>query len=270
MKIIEWNVKNMNQTKCLSCLADEINGSGRKPDIVVLTEYNIDANKGGNFEKEMQKNGYILKSRGKSSGNGNADILIAVKESDDISIVGDVCFGYKYNYLILKTKIRSEEVYIVGLRVRVHSGKYDKKEQEYRLKQLKNILGLPELNKAKRVIMVGDFNNYKSYGDENEIENYAEYYKGKNQKKYNIQAIKKLYDEKGYDYKNSAPENENEYSYKLKTQYRYDHIFTKGFSVDKTTYDWKWKDSVKDKKKRNKEKGYIPDHAILSADISLK
>ncbi|MBQ8728075.1 MAG: hypothetical protein IJY83_06280 [Oscillospiraceae bacterium] len=53
MKIIEWNVKNMKQTKCLSCLAYEIND--RKPDIVVLTEYNIDANKGGKFEKEMQK-----------------------------------------------------------------------------------------------------------------------------------------------------------------------------------------------------------------------
>ena len=52
--------------------------------------------------------------------------------------------------------------------------------------------------------MVGDFNNYKSYGNENEIENYAEYYKGKNQKKYNIQAIKKLYAEKGYDYKKAV------------------------------------------------------------------
>ncbi len=251
MKIIEWNVKNMKQTKCLSCLAYEIND--RKPDIVVLTEYNIDANKGGKFEKEMQKNGYILKSRGKSSGNGNSDILMAVKESDDISIVGDVCFGYKYNYLILKTRIRSEEVYIVGLRIRVNSGKSDEKEQEYRLKQLKNILGLPELNKAKRVIMVGDFNNYKSYGDEN----YDKYYNDKNQRKYNIQAIKKLYAEKEYDYKNSAPENENEYSYKLKIPYRYDHIFTKGFSV-KTTYDWEWKDSVNDQKKRNKEKRLCP------------
>lgn len=57
MKIIEWNVKNMKQTKCLSCLAYEIND--RKPDIVVLTEYNIDANKGGKFEKNAKKRIHI-------------------------------------------------------------------------------------------------------------------------------------------------------------------------------------------------------------------
>lgn len=58
-----------------------------------------------------------------------------------------------------------------------------------------------------------------------------------------------------------------EFSYKLRTTYQYDHVFTRGLEVKDVMYDWKWKNTFC---KKEKEDGYIPDHAILRAEIKSK
>lgn len=166
---IEWNVKNMSGKACLSSVADEIEKIDA--DIVILTEYNIDANKGFKIE------GYKLKHRNESSKKNETDILIAIKECDDIKIYDEVFFDDKNNFLIAKVDIDFNgeymPVYIAGLRIRIKSGAIDEGEQKSRLKQLEEILDSIDSCdiSSKNVLLMGDFNNYKTRGSINNIKN---------------------------------------------------------------------------------------------------
>ena len=255
LKVFEWNVKNLNKSPCKSYVADIIldNNDKQKPDIVVFTEYCKMANK--DFEEKMS-------TKYKLITNEESRIMIAINKEINC-VPGPARVIKQHSFLAKKIKLDDKIITLVGIRIEVVGRDCTEDEQERRKEQLVKIVD--NLKNEKNVIVIGDFNNYKLHGDENDIKNYEKIYEKKDQKIYNLQIIKKLFAENNFEYINSTP-NGDTYSFIHNANYKYDHVFVKGDLIIKSTeYDWDWKDN----NKFDDSKGYHPDHALLKATVEL-
>lgn len=255
LNLIEWNVKNMHDTPCNQCVADKLLEGSGEPDVIFLSEYSYNANRNEFVESKISEKYRIISKQ-------NSGIMIAIKKEINC-VPGPASTVEGQHFLAKKIIIDGKIIKLVGVRIQVDSGNASEEEQKNRKNQLKKIISA--LKKDKNVIIMGDFNNYRCLGDENDINNYIEIYESekKVQKIYNLQSVKKLFFDNGYEYKKSTPEGD-QYSYKLgNARYKYDHIFAKGdLFVESPEYDWEWE--------KSETKGYNPDHALLKATVEIK
>lgn len=256
MKIIEWNVHGLNRCRVPSYVNDEI--KLLDADIVILTEYVASKNDASDFGNKLLLNGYFFSS---SQTNQNG-VLIAVKQDCFVKNFVSINSIKNSNINIHSTaiKLNNEIITIIGTRIIPEAC------GQLRYNQLKALLHYINSLKepfSKKIIVTGDFNNYVIIGDETDYYNQSEY--GANASCYNLQLIKKLFSENGFDVQNSTPIGNIYYnfSYIYKNNLlKYDHIFVKGLQIQTVKYNWDYKD-----RGYTKTYGSNPDHAILEINI---
>ncbi|WP_242853644.1 phage/plasmid primase, P4 family [Eubacterium ramulus] len=279
-KVMEWNINqatNKNGTNKLpNLLMKEI--IIQNPDILILTEFSFCENASEFFKKVFDERNYDYypKEKTKNTKNKQNEILIAWRrELFDLCL--DKCMysvvtfeNNKPNFLLvdLIEKKTRQELVVAGVRITMAEnipvkGTEDEKKKAYqkqankRYKQMQYVY--KQLEKFARVIMGGDFNNYRRRTE---------------LKDWNIGRILcdnqeyKIYTPKGQSIKEKKSIRGEEY------EFAEDHFVTKNCEIDNEVYDRCF--VFRDEKYINGEdlsdwnylSGY-PDHAILIADLLL-
>ena len=279
-KVMEWNINqatNKNGTNKLpNLLMKEI--IIQNPDILILTEFSFCENASEFFKKVFDERNYDYypKEKTKNTKNKQNEILIAWRrELFDLCL--DKCMysvvtfeNNKPNFLLvdLIEKKTRQELVVAGVRITMAEnipvkGTEDEKKKAYqkqankRYKQMQYVY--KQLEKFARVIMGGDFNNYRRRTE---------------LKDWNIGRILcdnqeyKIYTPKGQSIKEKKSIRGVEY------EFAEDHFVTKNCEIDNEVYDRCF--VFRDEKYINGEdlsdwnylSGY-PDHAILIADLLL-
>lgn len=167
-------------------------------DIAILTEYVANKNDTSEFGKNLSSNGYSFSSS-QTDQNG---ILIAVKNNCFIKDFAGITSIKESNINIhsVAIKLNGEIITIIGTII------IPENNGQLRYKQLKTLLDYIdslETPYSQRIIVAGNFNNYLIIGDENNYNSSLAY--GPDASCYNIQFIKKLFLEKGFEVQNSTP-----------------------------------------------------------------
>lgn len=273
ISVFEWNVKGHSRygNECPKEFYDVIENSCKPdlPDIIVLTEYKMEKNKDKSFEHRIMKNYHI---------EIDNDILIGINNKKWGECEKIICRGENYpEIVVVKTKktksIHYPELIIVGMRIRINSKKEDDKVTDYenRVIQLNSIKKLKMIKNVEcPVIIAGDFNTGKYYGDMNNLA----LKDGKKGKKlntiYNLQKVKASFYNLGFDYFNSTPFGDvnqvfSQQTGNSKNKYKLDHIFVKGAEVETVKYvDVKYFDD-KNRELTNRRS----DHKMLLAKIKV-
>ncbi|NPC94750.1 hypothetical protein HOO54_21615 [Bacillus sp. WMMC1349] len=242
-------------------------------DIIVLTEFVITTG-WGKLKYNLEKNGYSLFISHESGQNG---ILIALKNIEGLNLESVVSTSEmntekveRPNFLQVTVKYNGKSLSIIGVRIRVDK-KISQKDFLDRREQLEALID--HLSTLENIIVGGDFNNAKINGNlarkYSEVrEEYRYTSKGElnvSYDTYNYHILKDAIEERGYFLhtpKGNVPSWGN--------YFKLDHIITsKSIAASNVEYSWSFK---------NKKNGYgefttndirLPDHAILSADISI-
>lgn len=266
MKVIEWNVHGLMNSRCPAYVANEINRLNS--DVVILTEYVENINYNGKFETYMKTKYFLCRQPQLIEGNG---ILIAIKKSDRIRIdcrkriwrINDIPNTSSPDFLHTFMEYNEQPISIIGMRVKTYDNYINRRKQVETV--IEYINNLDEVHKS-RVIVMGDFNNSQILGDENKY-NEIKQYKGKDTENYNLQILKSDFKAAGFYVFNSTPKGNvyNKYSQLISGfPYKQDHIFVKGMNVSDTEYDWSYKEQ-----NYIRDIGRDPDHAILKANIEI-
>lgn len=255
-------------------IASEIMGkdsNGNTADIIVLTEFVI-APGWDDLKLNLEKNGYSLFTSHASRQNG---ILIALKKNEGLNLKSAVSASEmntkkakRPNFLQVTVKYKEKPLTIIGARIRhkttTRGDFLDRKEQLEAL--------IDHLSMLENIIVGGDFNNAKIYGNEDE-----KYSQVREEYHYTSEGeIKVTYDTYNYHILKDAIED---HGYCLHTpkgnvsswgkHFKQDHFITsKSIAASNVEYSWGFE---------NKNNGYgvtangvrLPDHAILSAEISI-
>ncbi|QSX04782.1 hypothetical protein JYG23_08685 [Sedimentibacter sp. zth1] len=302
LTIFEWNINartgSHNYIIPVNLIANEI--FDKNPHIFVLTEF-VKSIGWCDLKNILEKRYFVFESSYYPHQNG---ICIGVKKECGIELVKmeneikNPDTGKDFpDFYEIKIKIKSEEISVIGTRIRIDCKKSNSSnrqerllEQSQRFEQYKQLTRY--IKTIDNVIVVGDFNNSRILG--NEVENektIEEIYKDKDSIEHNFQKIRNfvykesgqkisLYTATGNLSSIGAKCTECEAEEPEKNEYfinKYDHLLSNYFTKD-IEYKWdflrfyKGKEFfVKNPNKKNWEiaKGY-PDHAVLIAKILLK
>lgn len=277
--IATWNINQRSNKKGdnPNLVIDELEKMNL--DIICLTEY-VKSSNHTEFCESLENLGYSVFVDPRNEILKN-EILIAVKNNlaQDTKIKV-IPLGELYpNFLHLETKIGNDVLHIIGVRVQIS---YIDKEQPYRVKFLLQVQDAKERleqikhaisyiqNLTGKICLIGDFNNYHYLenqvvdswkNDMRFLQNYYSY-------PLLVKSIKNETNLKNYSPTGKADEvyswiNKKVKVDSLKRYIRNDHLFSNTV-VNNVTYNW---DFLKNPNYKNKV-GY-PDHAILTASISL-
>lgn len=277
-KVMEWNINQATNkygmNKLPNLLMKEI--IIQNPDILILTEFSFCEN-ASEFLKNVfdgRNYDYYPKEKTENSKNEQNEILIAWRrELFDVCI--DKCIysivtfeNNKPNFLLvdLIEKKTRQELVVAGVRITMAeniplNGTEDEKKKAYQIQAKKRYNQMQyvykQLKNFDRVIMGGDFNNYR---------------RGTELKDWNIGRILcdnkeyRIYTPKGQSIKEKRSIRGEEY------EFAEDHFVTKNCEIENEIYDRCF--VFRDRKYINGEdlsdwkylSGY-PDHAILIGDL---
>ncbi|HES9516396.1 endonuclease/exonuclease/phosphatase [Streptococcus pneumoniae] len=218
-------------------------------DIICLTEY-VKTDSHSLFCSSLEVNGYTIFSDHRSLDFGN-EILIAIKSNliSDSKIIIIDNNNDNPNFLMVKANIAGKKLNIIGTRIKT-GGKdiiQDFKERKIQLDNL--ITHLPENNEM--TIVLGDFNN-GFFKKDDDIQSY----KGKAREYYSYPLLVSEMNKVGLTV--YTPNNVNSWKY-----CKLDHIIG-NICISDENYLW---DFLKNPDYKNKVS--YPDHAVLTASISL-
>ncbi len=169
MKILEWNVnckkgsKLYGARKSLMPLIEHLNlKTGEHPeyDILILTEF-YRLGDYDEFENKIKDFGYEIFITNKREDYNDVFIAVLKKycyEKSEDTLDNQIGEGLP-DFLSIPIKVENFKLTVIG--VRFWGGYSDMKGQFIRF--------LPVINKYENVIIGGDFNNAKIYGDENTV-----------------------------------------------------------------------------------------------------
>lgn len=284
-----WNINGQSGTKLKNGQAYAIPGfvtseiiakekigmetTANSPDIIVVTEF-VNTTEMKSLEMEFTNNGYHVFASPKKRQNG---ILIALKKNKEITIEGEpdtsemnTKIAQKPNFLQVTVKYKGKPLSIIGARIRI-DWRLSRKDFLNRKEQLKALI--EHLSTVDNFIVGGDFNNAKINGDETKKyeevkEKYRYTSKGEpnvSYDTYNYHILKARLEEAGYSL--HTPKGKVSSMGKI---FKLDHIITsESIAASNVGYSCSFK---------NKKNGYdelaskdvrLPDHAILSAKISM-
>lgn len=283
--VVEWNVnghKGKVGRECTKAFYNSIISEVTRPDVIILNEYKEEKNLDKDFEKILARDFYF------KSAN---DILIGLdnKKWKKLKVLGydfegmSLEFAWdnsslKYNlypdlYAVKGILKNNMPVIIVGIRIKVSNVNYNKMASEEKVKDYQNrwdqlhfafnIIDniekkiLQEMKDDARIpiILAGDFNNSRYFGDMNDLGGAVQKkYKGLLTESYNLQLIKKEFYNHGFEYFYSTPfgDVDTVYSNKLRIPCKLDHIFVKNLNVTSVKYS---------------SKKYQSDHRMLIAVV---
>lgn len=259
-----------------SFITSEIIGkelTANTPDIIVLTEF-VNATGMKKLESEFDNNGYRVFTSPESGKNG---ILIALKENEEITLEADpdtsemnTEIAQKPNFHQVSFKYKGKPLTIIGARIRVNK-KLTRKEFLERKEQLDALI--EHLSQLDNFIVGGDFNNAKINGDETKRHSEVkEKYRYTSQGEpnvsydtYNYHKLKDTVEDAGYGlHTPKGNVSSMGYSFKL------DHFITsKSIAASNVEYSWSFKKKVNGYGEFAAKDVRLPDHAILSAEISI-
>lgn len=269
MKVVEWNINHRlgHSRKQMPIWVKEIIKE-YDADISVLTECSdrVSNWKTVKLETFPKKDYYVFSSQNDQVDNN--DIVIAIKKEniEVLSVSSLLAEGHKApDHLQIKCKQKETDTIFVIVGIRIHAMNITDQEKQNQLQ-----LVLNELETEEKAIIVGDFNcNRRSFTDD---------------KAWNLNKIDSVIYEK---YKRVTPEgaswardvcSEDDFCFAL------DHFIIKGINkitsidynrtfVNKDAEIYKWGKDFQAKLRWDKEENKIPDpypdHAILSAEITI-
>ncbi|RYD11408.1 endonuclease/exonuclease/phosphatase family protein [Staphylococcus equorum] len=229
----------------------------RKLDIIVLTEFY----ESDNYQElilNLINEHYIVRTS-KNDINSN-QILIAVK-NELISSELHVHHFDNDNSLPNLLHLEINDMHIIGTRIKV--GRYSKNQNKVnqdfidRRNQLMKLIDFTS-NLEGRTLILGDFNNGK----------HSEYdvdktYKGVAREYFNYYLMKEDFESNNFLV--HTPTESYSWKGNSNNQCKLDHIITKNIlEISNLKYDWKFINNLD-----YKEKVGYPDHAILTATISI-
>lgn len=292
LNVLEWNIRAAasigwdNDYEIQNWLVDKV--TNNKYDVIILNEFAIA--KGWDYcQNQLKQAGYVWFMTYTSYENG---ILIALKKDtfniecrEDVHITKQICNEKDSciecpDFLAVTVSYANIPLTIIGTRIKVLIGSNDFDEDfKYRKRQF-NILCnyLSTLN--GRVIVAGDFNNGSIFNESDKNHVYLHCAR----QHYNYQMIwRKVEDNLNFSL--VTPDRGGKYGNTFsivtidkttgKTYFtKEDHIFSNGFKINSCDYLWDFVDSqngydnlCEQDYKGNKK--YIPDHAILYAELEL-
>ncbi len=301
LSFLEWNVNARtgyeNYIVPVTLIANEI--IQKQPHIFVLTEF-VCAAGWVDLKHILEKEYDIYESPYIPHQNG---ICIGIKKN-----VGIVYFGetnqiintrnknFTPDFYEIKVKINNKVVSIIGTRIKIDCKKANSKiekerhdEQKDRFKQFEQLLEY--IISLDNVLLLGDFNNSRIIGDEEEIDTLKiyQYYENKDSIYYNFQKIRQHVYKKSsnkihvhkptglmssvgafWNGKTAMPPIEN-----LAQIHKYDHIITNFKVIDESVvYEWDFLanytfENFEYRGNNSIIKAGFPDHAMLVGKVRV-
>lgn len=259
LKVVEWNVNGKTKNECKGELVTPIIQAYEDdiPDVVILTEYNIDINSENDFEQEMKK--YYDKPDNNSNDIKNSKISIWIKKdiNEESKVIGCSKNEEDINHIEVKSVLRIKnqkiDVLLVGVRMPDIKGSNGKTSVygEERINKFNNWLEQIKYRKDQVIIICGDFNHGKYKQDKS----YKKIHK------YNYNWIREKM--KDFDTDSDTLRDTSVTERKSKSgniiKYPIDHIFVNGGKINKATYKCKLKDNNKT----------YSDHYMLVSEIMI-
>lgn len=249
MKVSTWNINQRSgQGKQIpEMIAQEL--AKQNSEIICLTEYVKKTDNHSQFCSILQTNGYTIFEDVRTIDFGN-EILIAIKSDlvNDCQVITIDNDDNNPNFLQVRVTIEGQELNIIGVRIKI-GGENIFEDFKNRKSQLdKLIFNLPT---HENTIVLGDFNNgyYKQNDDTHS-------YQGKPREFYSYPLLKSEMNKAGLTV--HTPSEETSWKY-----CKLDHIFA-NIPISNENYSWEFLKNAD----YNSRVGF-PDHAILSASISL-
>lgn len=166
MKILEWNVNckiGYGRKKLMPLIEHLKLGEHPEYDILILTEF-YRLSDFDEFKKTIEASGYETSITNERKGYNDVFIAVlkkyCIEESNIQNDNLDKQIGEGLpDFLSVPIQVENFKLTVIGVRFR--GGCSDMKEQFIRF--------LPLINKYENIIIGGDFNNAKIYGDENTV-----------------------------------------------------------------------------------------------------
>lgn len=249
MKVSTWNINQRSgQGKQIpEMIVHEL--AKQNSEIICLTEY-VRADNHSLFCTKLQDMGYKIFEDVRTIDFGN-QILIAIKNDlvNDCQVITIDNDDNNPNFLHVRVTIKGQELNIIGVRIKV-GGENIFQDFKHRKSQLdKLISNLPAIH--ENTIVLGDFNN--GYFKQNDD---IHSYQGKAREFYSYPLLKSKMNKAGLTV--HTPSEETSWKY-----CKLDHIFA-NIPISNENYSWEFLKNAD----YNSRVGF-PDHAILSASISL-
>ena len=249
LKAVTWNINLRSKKGILipDMVCNEL--IKLKAHFICLTEY-VKTDNHSQFCSSLQTNGYTIFEDVRTIDFGN-EILIAIKNDlvNDCQVITIDNDDNNPNFLHVRVTIEGQELNIIGVRIKV-GGENIFQDFKHRKSQLdKLISNLPAIH--ENTIVLGDFNN--GYFKQNDD---IHSYQGKAREFYSYPLLKSEMNKAGLTV--HTPSEETSWKY-----CKLDHIFA-NIPISNENYSWEF---LKNADYQNKVA--FPDHAILSATISL-
>jgi len=303
MKLLVWNINQRSSGQKIPPIVSKVIMDSNA-DIVVLTECVSSINEEniriiqGSIDGPLSEKYVFRYNIERKECKGSNGVLIAVKkvlkEKNDAKIASKTKIIRKIekmntarteqpNFLQVDMVVNEEFFSVIGTRIRVT-------DYEERREQLRSLIDHLNTLANRNIIVAGDFNNGKIYGDE------SKFYLGKDgvRESYRYTSrgkLNDLYDTYNYhimkdDFANigmtvlTPPGKQYSWGYQIDRDgnldngcFKVDHIMTNNLKVENSRYCHSFiEDYTREKEwKLNKDKYTIappfPDHAILTADV---
>lgn len=256
LRVVEWNVaghKGPYGKECTEDYYDFIVKQNASLDVLILTEYKQSKNDNNKFEEKLNEKYYFEK---------NNDVLIALnKETWENIEKSDDCGTFSSNICVVKGTLKgvSKEIMIIGMRICIPGKKLNSNQEKIEdyINRYKQLMELKNIKITTPIILAGDFNNSRYFGDMNDLRlKDGDVYNGLLTQHYNLQKIKDFFCSLGLEYINSTPfgNTKTVYSFKNRFTYKLDHIFVKDIKVERVLYS---------------EDKYKSDHRMLISDVMI-
>lgn len=203
---------------------------------MILTEYKQSKNRNNDFEKKLGENYHFATDN---------DVLIALNKKiwNEIEICRFIHRENSPNICVVESTLKESKtkIMIIGMRICVPSKslKNRREQNEDYINRYNQLMQLKEIEFTTPVILAGDFNNSRYFGDMNELNlKDGDVYGGLSTQYYNLQKIKSFFYSLGFEYYKSTPIGDvtSVYSFKMRFPYKLDHIFVKDMIVESNYY----------------------------------
>lgn len=291
LAVMEWNINARSARQPGYCIPVNLIANtilGKCPHIFVLTEF-VQAGGWLDLKAILSETYDVYTSPYQPRQNG---ICIGIRRDSGITYLGGQArdFPDGPDFYEARVRINGEDVSVIGARIRIGSGS-NPAEYQQRFAQFSRLI--EHIKPLESVIVLGDFNNARILGDEDETDRKKidEAYRGKDSRTHNYQKMRAavtaetggklllstaegdaasvgarwVYAPKEGRYRALPPKQD-------KTQkHKYDHIITNSHWQVKAEYNWDFLDfyGLEQFEKDNKIKAAYPDHAFLLAGITL-